>query len=149
MKEYLKSLKIIHIALSVGVASFIAIVYFLQTIGGLGIYDETLSSVFMILVPLTAFISPSVGVLLFNKSMKEMKVNDYSLEEKKQNHKSAYIVKLALIEGAAFFAIVAFMLITDYVFLIMAGVVLIFLIIQHPTDYRLSEDFDIDPKEFL
>ncbi len=149
MKEYLKSLKIIHIALSVGIAAFIGIAYYFQISIGFGAYDPSLSSIFSILVPLFAFLSPSIGVLYFNKKIKQMKSKNNSLEEKKLNYRMVYIIKLASIEAAAFFAIVTFLLLADYVFLIMAGIVLIFLIIQHPTDYRLSADFDIDPKKFL
>lgn len=147
MKAYLKSLKIIHIALCFGVAFFIGVAYFLHYMGSLEALNSGLPAIFDFLVPTFAFLSPLAGVLYFNKKVNEIKLSEDALEKRKLDYRAALIVKWAFIEGPAFFAIVTYLLSPNYLHLIMAGIVLVFLIIQHPTDYRLCNDLDVDPKE--
>ena len=148
MKEYLKSLRLMHISLCILLAVFLTASYFIVNGKILGIDETLLSPVFDYLNPLFAFVLPSLGILLFNKSVQSMKKGNASLEERKVIYKTALIKKFALIDVPVFFAIFVFLLSQNYTHLILGGIVFIFLIIQYPADYRVSEDLEVDPKVF-
>lgn len=148
MKKYLKSLKLMHISLSLLLLVLLVASYFMVYSKLLGIDNSLLSPIFDYLNPLFAFILPSLGILLFNKSVKSMKEGNASLDEKKVIYKAALLKKFSLIDVPVFFAIFVFLLTQNYTHLILGGIVLVFLFIQHPADYRVSEDMGVDPKEF-
>jgi len=121
---YFKSIKIVHIALVIGIVFFTLISVFLQ-ISGFGTVGQEINNGLLLLVPIFALIGIFASNLVFRKKLKGIREKS-NLKEKMEDYRSALIIKLALIEGPSFFTVVAYLLTGNYIFL---GIVVVLIIV--------------------
>ena len=116
-KEYFKILKIMHLALLIGLSAFTLIVYLLSINGGIIADNSDLDNLFQYIAP-TLIVSGIIASYLIQKN----KVNKIKLKtnviEKLTDYRSAFIIKFALLEAPAFFAIVIFILTANLIYLV-------------------------------
>ncbi|MEP6748157.1 MAG: hypothetical protein ABJB86_10565, partial [Bacteroidota bacterium] len=71
-----------------------------------------------------------------------------SAVEKLNDYRTAAIIKWAMIEGAALFAIICFMITRNYAFIALAFALIIFFALQAPSKLKLMLQLQISESEF-
>ena len=143
--EYLKALKVIHIGLTAGVVLFLIIAVVLQLTG----FEPELKELEMILLGVTAVAAFSgifAGNMIFRKRLEQL-IELKNLNEKLTGYQSALIVKLALIEGPAFFTVVAYLLTTNVLFPVIAVFLVVVMVLSAPRKDKLITDLNLSMKE--
>ena len=143
--EYFKSIKIVHIALVVGVVFFALISVFLQ-IKGFGTVGHEIDKVLLIVVPIFALIGIFASNFVFKKKLNEIRKKS-NLKEKMEEYRSALIIKLALIEGPSFFAVVSFLLTGNYIYLGLTVILIIVFLIYTPNKTKFINELELTKKE--
>jgi len=143
--EYFKSIKIVHIALVTGVVFFTLISVFLQ-IEGFGTVGPEIDKVLLFVVPIFALIGIFASNFVFKKKLNEIRKKS-NLKEKMEEYRSALIIKLALIEGPSFFAVVAFLLTGNYIYLGLTIILIIVFLIYTPNKTKFINELELTKKE--
>ena len=147
LTQQLKSLKIVHIALMIGVLLFLFIaIYLNQTEGGF-VQDVTLMNILLIASNAMSIISITGGLFVFNKRIEDVKLGE-TLFVKLTKYREVMIIRSATLEGSSFFFVVCFFLFGSTVFLIEAFVGLAVLSFFFPTNYRIAKEINHDIREF-
>ncbi|MBT8189538.1 MAG: hypothetical protein KJO29_03825 [Bacteroidia bacterium] len=140
----LKDLKILHLALVLGMLVVATLIYFLSDpeMNALRInlqVDETLA--------LLLAVANLIGVSYFhNKRLPGIQSMD-SIEEKWINYRALQIMKYALVEGAGLIAIVIFFGKGNLLLLIIALVLTLTLYLMKPTRERTARDLKLTVEE--
>lgn len=138
-----RNINIIHMALIAGQAIF-AFVMFTQsqqTTIKLDKHDG-----FILTIPVFAIGSFFISSFLFKKLIaKTINVND--LNGKLANYQIAAIVRIALLESASLFAIVIYNLTGNFLFLLIAILLMIYGVIIRPTVETIADDLQLSYDE--
>ena len=145
-ESFFKTLQRLHLFLIVGVVLFLSITIYLVESGGFG-EDEEMNNVFQYVVPILAMICIVASRSMFIKR-KESLQSAKTLHDKTEGYQAALIVKWALIEGATMFAIIAFMLTSNYAFATIAFIMLLYLFLQRPNMESALEDLNLSRADF-
>lgn len=144
-KSYFTSLKIIHFALTAGIAFFLLIAIGLQFTG----FEPELKEMEMILLGITVFAAISgifTGNLLFRKRLEQL-VEQKSLEKKLLGYQSALSLKYALVEGPAFFTIVAYLMTANIMFPVITVLLVFTMVLFAPRKDKLISDLNLSNRE--
>ncbi|MGE0019230.1 MAG: hypothetical protein AB7S72_06155 [Draconibacterium sp.] len=144
-KSYFTSLKIIHFALTAGIAFFMLIAITLQFTG----FEPELKEMEMILLGITVFAAASgifTGNLLFRKRLEQL-VELKSLEKKLLGYQSALILKYALVEGPAFFTIVGYLMTANIMFPVITVLLIFTMVLFAPRKDKLISDLNLSNRE--
>ena len=133
MTEKLKTIKIIHLAICAGIIIAYLIIGDLSTLENLNIPMDS-SSIIYLLIPISAFI---LSNFLYKSQIKNID-SKMKLEEKIPTYQTASIIRLAVLEGAAFLIL---FLIPD--FLIFGILIILYIIFLRPTETQFRKDFEI------
>jgi len=133
MKDKLKAIKIIHIAMSIGTIIAYFVLGDLTNLNALKFPEINADSTIYLSIPLIAFASSS---LLFKKQIQNIDSN-LSLEEKLPLYQIASIIRWAILEGAAFM-----ILILKKDFLILGIFIIVYLIYLRPTENKIRTDLN-------
>ena len=145
-KQYQKSSTIIFAALLMGQVFFASFVIFLNQTEGPLAADEFLRTVFMIMIPLFFLASFGIGKLVAGKKLKLAK-EKAELKAKMEDYRSVNIIRYALLEGTAFFAIITFMLTGEVLLLAFAGMITILFATNYPTKEKLIAELELNREE--
>ncbi len=143
--EYFKTIKIVHIAIVIGVVLF-TIVSLIRRIIGFEPVGYEIDKVLLILVPIFVLIGIFASNFVFKKILNEIREKS-NFKEKMEKYRSALIIKLALIEGPAFFAIISFLLTGNYIHLGLTVILIIVLLIYKPNKTKLVNELELVKKE--
>ncbi len=143
--SYIRELNLLYLGLLVGQCIFAAITLYLN-LGLLFQPDDSLSNVFIFIIPLFVLNGFVTGNYLYRIRLKKLKTLP-SLSQKLAEYKSIFIVRLALLEGASLFAIVAYLLTANLVFMAMCGLVIAYFLTLKPGVNRLAVEFELDPSD--
>jgi len=130
-KGFLKTISIIHLGLFAGPLIFG--IFTFSTIKETKIDYSDTNDIFLFLVPLFAISGILVGNILFKEQIDKL-INKDSLMEKLSGFQTASIIKYALLEGPALIGIVAFNNNGNLLYLIISGILILYLIILRPTN---------------
>jgi len=139
----LKILKIIHIALCVGLVLFTGFAY-LQ-IGDFSKANAD-SSLMLYIVPTIAVVGYFGSKYLFKNLIQKISKED-SLTEKLQRYQSASIVQYAVIEGPGFLSIMTYYSTGNMLFLAIAVCLIAYLYSLRPTLEKLKNELDLNFEE--
>ncbi len=103
------------------------------------IYSNTL---FQVLQLLRFFLSN----FLFKSQLNSISENA-ELKEKLIKYQSASIIKYAVLEGVALFSIVIYTSTNNFLYLLIASGLLLYLILQRPTSSKIISDLDLKGNE--
>lgn len=145
-KQYQKSSTIIHAALLIGQVFFAAFVIFLNQTEGPLVENEFLGNIFMIMIPLFFLGSFGIGKVVAGKKLKLAK-EKAELKAKMADYRSINIIRYALLEGTAFFAIITFMLMGEMLLLAFAGMIMILFAINYPSKEKLVGELELNREE--
>lgn len=142
-KDYFKSLQIIHFALMTGIL-FFAIISFVVVTQGFEVSGlEDIESILAVFVPVFLIIGLVSGNFLYKLKINEAKVKS-SLWEKLTIYRGAFIIKLALAEGPAFFSVVIYLITGKSVYLALTGLLLIVFAVYKPSREKLITDLELN-----
>lgn len=145
-KSFFKTLQRLHLYLVMGVVLFLSITIYLVESGGFG-EDDEINNVFQYVVPLLATVSIFASRFMFNKRRKSLS-SAKTLQDKTEGYQAALIVRWALIQGATLFAIIAFMLTSNYGFATIAIIMILYQILQRPNLESALEDLNLSHGDF-
>jgi len=141
-KEYFRSLMIVHAALLAGQVIFLFISFFLNASGLIIADSGDLDRIFTIVVPLFVLAGITTSLVLTKTRLTQIREKG-SLNEKLTEYRSAFIVKLALLEGPSFLAIVCYLLTANPLFLGLAVFMIVLFFINRPTREKVSAELEL------
>ena len=147
--EYFRTLQIIYYTLIAGlVMSCIVALYLNQNGGFYWQTDEVEKPMkkMIYLVALFVFGGSAFGNWMFRKMIGIIKSME-TLTEKMSSYRSALISKYALFAGASLFAIVAYYLSGNLLFLALSGLVILVFLTIKPTTARAANELDLNLKD--
>lgn len=145
-KEFFRSIQIIHFALMSGVI-MLGIFSFYFHYSGLEMEDgKELNSGLIYVVPVFAIAGIVASNLVFKQKLNDCRAKSI-LKDKMTNYRSALIIKFALIEGCSFFALIAYLLTGNLIYLGFAGLLLIVLITYWPSKEKTIIDLELTHSE--
>jgi len=142
---YFKSLKVVHLALALGVVFFTLTSILLQ-FAGFGTPGPDVDKILVLVVPIFALIGSYASNFIFRKKLNEIRKKS-SLKEKMEEYRSALIIRLALIEGPSFLTVVAYLLTGNYLFLGLVVALLIVFFIYAPKQSKFIADLELTKTE--
>lgn len=132
---FLKRLRIIHFALCAGCTFLGAIFYFTSAVTPQ--VDTSFKNPLSI-VGVSLGILVIVSTLLYNKKVKDIDMQA-SMDVKRVKYQSAFILMLAIIEGAAIFNIIVFSITQNLFHLFIAGAFVVNMISKFPNKYHIAQ----------
>ena len=147
IKQYFTALTVLHVALTSGVIIFIVIAYFLHGSIANG-NAETLGNIFQYMVPALAIIGIVAGNILYKKQVNEIKSKD-GLAQKLNAYRATFILRDALLEGPALFAIITFLLCGEFIFLAVAILIVLIFVLIKPSKDKIIRDLELSTDEIL
>jgi ascorbate-specific PTS system EIIC-type component UlaA len=142
----IKALRIVYIALMLGVVVFLLIAFaFTLRIGSLGINDPVFEQVLLVVSTIMALVSIPSGIIIFKKRTEN--IQNLNLPEKLSIFRSAMVLRAATMEGAGFFFIICVINTGSKVSMIEAIVVLAIMLLYFPTNTRLASEMKHDLEE--
>lgn len=131
-KEFFKAIQIIHLALMTGVI-LLGIFAFYFHYSGLNMEGgKEMNFGLIYVVPVFALGGILASNLVFKQKLKDC-IAKPTLKEKMTNYRSALIIKFAFIEGSSLFAVVAYLLTGNLIYLGFAVLLLIVFLAYRPT----------------
>ena len=144
--QFFKTLNILHLAMMAGLVFFLAIVTYMHQstqIEKIIEVDEMLLVVIALIFTFTQFF---LGTILFNKKLQGIHMND-ALDDKLSAYRSDFIIRLALLEGAGFLAVVLYMLSASYFFLGIGLALLLAMILVRPVRSKIADDLHLTSEQ--
>ena len=142
----IKSLRIVYVALMLGVAFFLLIAFILTLkTGTLSETDPFFEQILLIVSTLMAIASITSGIIIFKKKTENIQYMNF--EKKLFAFRSAMIIRVATMEGSGFFFVVCVILTGSKISMIEALVVLAVMFLYFPTNTRLANEMKHDLRE--
>lgn len=143
-KGFLKMLSLLHLGIA-ATPIVLGIFFYVQSRNAkLSLDDE--GDMFMAIVPLIAISSIFVGDLLIKKWIGNLP-EKMALRDKLAKFQSAAIIKYALMEGAALFALVIFSNTQNLTYFLIGVFMIFYLILQRPTKDKVERMLNFKGKE--
>lgn len=144
-KQYFSTLSIIHLALLMGLVLFAGVAYYLLVSGNF-IPDSGLNDSFQLAVPIVLVGSLLAGVYIYRMRLQAIRSHS-TLKEKLGAYQGAVLVHWVLFEAPAFFALVAFLLTNNYLFLGLAAFPILLLALANPSKEKAANDLELNLSE--
>jgi hypothetical protein len=145
-KEYFKGLNIVYLALLVGQVFFILIALFLFYYARFNVGAAELSEFLIYIVPLFTIAGILASNFLYRKRISMIKLKQ-ELPVKLDNFRSLVVVRLALLEAPSFFAIVAYLLTAQLIYLGFSALIIFVFLTVRPTRMRVISDLELNREE--
>lgn len=148
IKEIVRLLRILSFGLIGSVVFLLLMALILLSISGnpLAGEDEKLSRIMFLVLLFLGLWGIAGGQYLFRKRMRNLTATDPI--EVLDRYRGAMIVRLALLESAAFFGVITYLLLGDERGLLVALALLVFMVLLHPTRLRILKETGIDVESF-
>ena len=140
---FLKTLKLIHISLVVGLALFAGLAYF--QIGGFTIASAD-SNIMLYVVPTIAIVGYFGSKYIFGLQIQKI-VKEAPLSQKLQQYFSASVIQYAVIEGPGFLALFGYYISGNALFLVIAICLIVYLYTRKPTYQKLKNELQLSYAE--
>ena len=140
-KKFISTVSIIHLYFGSFLVGFIAVLSWIHW--EKWTYDlESLDFVFPFLVPVLAVTGVIAGNLVFKTQLKALDAEN-DLKARLSGYQTAVLIKYAFIQAPALLGIVAAMKSVNVVYLIIAGLLMIYFIFQRPTRDKIERDLNL------
>jgi hypothetical protein len=144
-RNYLNTLKIIHIALTVGQLLFAAVVFYLVYSGQVA-GDPSSSGMFMMIVPFFIIAGVGASIMIFNTRRNKIRQKT-DLKEKLSDYRVTQILRYALLEGPTLFALVVAIITGDLGFLYIALGIVVLFASYAPSRGRVISDLQLNDQD--
>lgn len=136
------TLLIVYIAMLIGLIAFTGISYFILTEPETTFFKESQRDILLVAL-VVATICMAVSGFLWKKDIQSIQSMN-TLEEKFAKYRSALIKRLALMEGAALFALICYYLTSNIRLLVIAILIIVAFLLVWPGLTRVSRDIGED-----
>ena len=136
-----KILTIIHAAMCIMIVAFASLLILLFSKNSAFDLSST-NDPLLILVPL-AFLGGLLGSKILYKKQIESLLTHQEEIKKIEGYQSAFVIKLALLEGPILFGLVAFLIMSNTYYLALSGLMLIYFFIQRPIRSKIKMDLGL------
>lgn len=144
-REYFKTIKIIHIAMIMGIIFFGIVAIFNQSSLGFPIYEQ-ITKIYLILVLVFVVFGIIASNMIYKKKLVKIKEKT-SLKEKLEEYRGALIIKFALVEGPAFLLILVFLITGKYFLLGLAALMVGILVFYSPSIEKAINEIELSENE--
>jgi hypothetical protein len=144
---YLKSLKIIHLALLAGQCMFLAVMVFLVVRNILPPVSSSLDKTFQVIALLVSFAAVFGSIRIFKKRLLAINAAAENISEKTVQYRVANIIQWAMIEGATLFSIICFFLTGNYAFAALAIALIVFFAMLIPSKIKMMLQLQLSEQE--
>ncbi|MBW6492446.1 MAG: hypothetical protein K0B15_14780 [Lentimicrobium sp.] len=145
-KSFQKSLSVIFFALLSGQVLFALVSLALRSSGFDLVHPEIRTWGFII-IPILVFSGFIASRFLSARLLEKARISE-DMEEKYDHYKTALIIRLGLLETPSFFAIVAFLLTGERLFLGFVGMILFYFITLFPSDTRIISELNAGEEDW-
>jgi hypothetical protein len=145
-KSYFMALTVMHLALVGGIVFFGGIMTFLVTNLAVSAEMRGLETTFLYIVCIFFVFGIISSFVIYRKRVGDL-TNQQDLTSKMTGYRGAFIVRLALLEGPAFFAIVVAFLTGNLLFLVFAGIIAVYMIYLRPSKETVARDLGLNYDE--
>ena len=143
--QYIKSNNILFLALLGGQMFFGFLIVFLEPTFDISL-ETAVKELLLIMLSIFAIAAFLASHLLFKMRINAIrKIAD--LPRKLRYYRSAIIIRFALLEMAFFMSLIAYLLLSEILFLVLAGLVLLWFVMQRPTVQKISTDLNLTHEE--
>lgn len=142
----IKALKIIHAAMTIGQVLFAALMTFLWFAGMLATADGSLADILLIISVFFILFGTITSQLLFQSRL-NLARKETTLPNKLAAYRSALIIRYALIEAPSLFTVIAALLTGNPLFLLLAGMIIVFFLTLYPSTTRIALHLGLEPEE--
>lgn len=144
--SYLTSLRILFLAFLMSQVSFGVFLIAFHQMGLSEVSAPELRGAFQIVVPLFAVIALFGSQYIFNQKLRNIH-KESALEQKLAAYRMAFLIKIALLEGASLLSLVVYFLTAYWLFLVIAGVLGGVFILYYPSVERIGQHLELLPAE--
>lgn len=139
-----KALLIIYMALLAGQIAFAGVAVFLvqQNIFRPGMRE--LENIFLPMAVILALVCIVAGNKIFKNRTQNSADQEQPLAARFSDYRAVSILRWAMLEGPCLFAIISFMLTANYLFLLIAGLLLVVFGSSYPSKNKVSAQLGID-----
>lgn len=148
IKDTYKGNFILHVAMVAGVIIFAVIAHLVNNMGTeplLG-HMEDMSKTFQYIAYALTIGGYLGGMYMFNNLVKQARQKE-GLLSKLEAYRSANVMQIALLEGPALVSIVFYLLTNAYVFLLIGGMLILYMLLKLPVVSKISEDLELSNEE--
>lgn len=145
-KQYFQTLFIVQIALLAGLFMFSAVAVFLRLSGTMAGDSNSFNHIFIFAVPALIIAGLAGGSLFYKKRVEHLR-QQTTLKGKMNGYREAFMLRSFLAEGPAIFAIVAYMLTGNYIFIMLAAPVIIAFLIWLPSKNKIANELQLSTSE--
>lgn len=146
-KQYFNGLFMAFYTMVGGILVFAIIAVVLNRLQGPFAPGSETEKVLLVINGILALIGFLVALNIYKKKLAEDSPFGSSLLQKLYQYKSALIIYLSLCEGPAIFSIISYMITGNFIFLGIAGLMLIAMFLKKPARTRIFNDLRLDSKE--
>lgn len=140
IKDFIKSLITIHMALVFGVMILMITMYTIKE--GSALLVNTSEDVLVFIVPLIAFAGIAAAFLLPKKMILPL-LEKETLREKLEGLRTVLLIKYAILEGPAILSIIAFYMTGNTLYLLIALVLVAVMYAERPTEDKISSTLQL------
>lgn len=143
-QTFIRTISIIHLALMAGQLLFAFLTFSMKKSTIVNLKPD--GDVYFYIAPLLIFSGMLIGSFLFNQLLAKATEAE-SLNKKLAAYQSAFIIRCALSEGGAMFAIVCYLLTANFFYLSLAGVNILYFLWLRPTKEKIEADLNLSYEE--
>ena len=138
--SFVKTLTLIHSVLIMGLVTFVGVSLYLSNdkIN----FDFNTEDTFLLILPIIAISALVLSRIVPQKLLQSIKETE-DLKKILAQYQTASVIKYALIEGPAMIGIVMFMSTNNAAFLVISGVLTIYLLLQKPTKTKIEKELKL------
>lgn len=137
----LKTLSVLYFSFLISQVLFAVVAYIQQ---GSTYFDiENLDDVYIYAVPVLSVAAIVGSLLMFREQISALSFKE-TLKEKVSGYQSAYLVRMAFLEAASIFGIVAFFLKGNLFSLIFSGLIVLYFLTLRPTKENVERDLHLN-----
>ncbi|WP_316790126.1 hypothetical protein [Pedobacter frigoris] len=138
----IKTLQIIHIAFCIAVFNFGLVTFFLVKDSMYLNLKLEQPTPFFPLFPVIAVLAVFIASFLFKKQLSKL-TDSPSVDEKITKYQTAFLIRSAILEGAALMNTVAFLTTSNSAFLLATAIPFLFLLISRPAKQQIIDELNL------
>lgn len=145
-KEFFKLTAILHLAMVLGVVLFGVVVYFFIIDFQHPDTQSEVANLLVYLVPGLVIVGILASNIIYRIKLNTVKGSE-DLKTKMMGYREALIIRYALLEGPALFALAAIFITNNVNFMVYAGLLVALMVLKRPTLRTAIMDLELDQQE--
>ncbi len=144
---FLKSLRILHLALLAGQCMFLAVIVFVATRAATPALNQQTDKILQVIALLVSFAAVFGSMRLFKKKLLAINDTAANITDKTSQYRTANILQWAMLEGACLFSVICFFLTGNYSFAALAIAIIAFFAMLIPSKIKMMLQLRLSDQE--